>query len=73
MSIIIEEIDLNGVVHKVIKKTYQMLDGTSHSVTNVQTINHNNSWVRILQGINSKLINLKLLRIEKLLMEKQFF
>lgn len=37
MSIIIEEIDLNGMVQKVMKKTYQMFDGTSHQVTTIET------------------------------------
>lgn len=36
-TLIVEEIDINGLIQKVHKKTYQLLDGTTKVVTKIST------------------------------------
>jgi hypothetical protein len=35
MGIVVEEIDINGNIQKVIKKTYQLLDGRTKTITKI--------------------------------------
>ena len=37
-SVVVEEIDINGNIQKVIKKTYQLLGGRTSTVTKISNI-----------------------------------
>lgn len=37
-NIIVEQIEINGCVQKIVKKTYYMIDGTTKNVTRVEQV-----------------------------------